>query len=345
MIDFANLPLTANLAAFTGAAAAVWVAGTLIAGYADIISKRTGIGHAALGLLLLGGITSLPEAAVTVTAAYSGNAAMSVNNLLGGIAIQVVILAAADAAIGRSALTAVVPNPIVLLQGGLNIFLLSVIVSGITVGDYAVLGIGVWLWLLLALYLYGIRILAKSEGALPWRPETGPARQQEQQDTDAGALPNLSSTIAKTVAAGSVIAVAGYVLSKTGEAIAEQTGLGSSFIGAVLVAISTSLPEVSTVLSAARMGHYTMAISDILGTNLFDGALLFIVDGVDSGGPILNRVGAFSAFAGLVGIIVTTLFTIGLIERRDRTFLRMGFDSIAVLMTYVVGLVVMYNLR
>jgi cation:H+ antiporter len=345
MPDFANLLLTANLAAFAAAAAVVWLAGTRIARYADAISRRTGIGHAALGILLLGGITSLPEGAVTISAALSENAALAVNNLLGGIAMQVAILAVADVAIGRSALTAVVPNPIVLLQGALNILLLSVVASGIIVGDKAVLGIGIWLWLLLALYLYGVRLLTKSEGEVPWRPV--PARESPPKSAGAGTdpAPELPSTIAKTIAAGGAIVVAGYVLARTGEAIAEQTGLGASFIGAVLVAISTSLPEVSTVLSAARLGNYTMAISDILGTNLFDVALLFVVDAVDPGGPILNRVGRFSAFAALIGIVVTTLFTLGLIERRDRTILRMGFDSAAVLVTYLAGLVVLYHLR
>jgi cation:H+ antiporter len=66
-----------------------------------------------------------------------------VNNLLGGIAMQVAILAVADVAIGRAALTAVVPNPIMLLQGALSILLLSIVVSGIIVGDRVVLGVGV----------------------------------------------------------------------------------------------------------------------------------------------------------------------------------------------------------
>lgn len=344
MLDFADLPLAANTVIFAAAAAVVWVAGTRIAGYADAISKRTGIGHAALGMLLLGGITSLPEGAVTVSAATAGNAALAVNNLLGGIAMQVAILAVADIAIGRSALTAVVPNPIVLLQGALNVLLLSVVASGIIVGDTALMGIGLWLWLLLPLYLGGLWLLAKSEGDVAWRPLRG-ARTGSKDTQESDPVPGLASTISRTVAAGVAIVIAGYVLSKTGEAIAEQTGLGSSFVGAVLVAISTSLPEVSTVLAAARLGNYTMTISDILGTNLFDVALLFVVDGVDAGEPVLNRVGRFSAFAAVIGIVTTTLFTIGLIERRDRTILRMGVDSAAVLVAYLAGLVILYHLR
>jgi cation:H+ antiporter len=217
-------------------------------------------------------------------------------------------------------------------------------VSGIVVGDMAVLGVGVWLWLVLAVYLFGVRLLAKSEGTLPWRPVPGLESNEPESQREAEPQ-SLSATVLKTVAAGSAIVVAGYMLSKTAEAIAEQTGLGSSFVGAVLVAISTSLPEVSTVLSAVLLGNYTMAISDILGTNLFDVALLFVVDAVGSGEAVLNRMGRFSAFAAVIGIVVTTLFTLGLIERRDRTVLRMGFDSAAVLTTYLAGLVILYHLR
>lgn len=350
MLKFSGVPLLANLSIFAVAAAVVWAAGTLIARYADAISKKTGIGHAALGILLLGGITSLPEGAVTITAAHSGNAALAVNNLLGGIAMQVAILALADAALGRAALTAVVANPILLLEGALNVLLLSVVTAGIVVGDVAIFGVGLWLWLVLALYLYGVRMLATLEGAIPWRPLSVSASIEEKErnpeilERREAANP-LHITIFKTVAAGATIVVAGFVLSRTGEAIAEQSGLGSSFVGAVLIAISTSLPEVSTVLSAVRLGNYTMAISDILGTNLFDVALLVLVDTVDTGRPILNRVGRFSVFASMVGIIVTTIFMLGLIERRNRTVLRMGVDSAAVLVAYGAGLVVLFNLR
>jgi cation:H+ antiporter len=345
--DFASAPLWMNFSVFTGAAVIVWIAGTLIARYADTISKQSGIGHAALGVLLLGGITSLPEAAVTVTAAVGGNVELAVNNLFGGIAMQVAILAMADVAIGRAALTAVVPNPIVLLQGAFNMLLLSIAVCGIVAGDKAVLGIGLWIWLILAVYLYGVRLLARSDSAIPWRPIEGRDEESsaDRSSADQPESRHLGATIGKTVAAGLAIVGAGYVLSKSAEAIAEQTGLGSSFVGAVLLAISTSLPEVSTVLSAVRLGNYTMAISDILGTNLFDVALLFIVDATDGAGAVLNKVGRFSIFAAVLGTAVTALFTIGLLERRDRTVLRMGYDSAAVLISYIGGLVILYYLR
>ncbi|HEX6155764.1 MAG TPA: hypothetical protein VFZ54_07055, partial [Burkholderiales bacterium] len=85
------------LGIFAAAAAVVWFAGTRIAGYADQIAEKTGLGRELLGLLLLGGVTSLPELAVASTAAVAGHPALSVNDILGSAAINVLIIALADA--------------------------------------------------------------------------------------------------------------------------------------------------------------------------------------------------------------------------------------------------------
>lgn len=350
MIDFASLGLVANLGIFALAAAIVWVAGVRITRYANVISVRTGIGQAVVGMLLLGGVTSLPEVAVAVSAAAQGDGALAVNMGLGGIAMQVAILAVADLMIGKKALTAVVPNPIVFLQGAFKVFLLSVAAAAIIVGDVAVLGVGLWMWLLFFLFLFAIWTLAKTKGRRPWRvvddedleeQEKRKARDEAKSDESR----DLRSTIIGAAIAATAIIAAGYVLSRTGDAIAEQTGLGESFVGAVLVAIATSLPEVSTVVTAARAGLYTMAVSDVFGTNLINVALLPLVDAVAADEPVLNSAGRFSAFAAIIGIITTMIFVAGVAERRDRTVMRMGIDSAAVLVTYLAGLVVLYFLR
>lgn len=105
------------------------------------------------------------------------------------------------------------------------------------------------------------------------------------------------------------------------------------------------MPELSSVTSAVRLGREMLAIGDVLGGNLFDLGLIFVVDAIYSGGPVLNEVGAFSAFAALLGIVLTTLYIIGMIERRDRVLFHMGYDSLAVLVCYGVGLVLLYNMR
>ena len=135
------------------------------------------------------------------------------------------------------------------------------------------------------------------------------------------------------------------MLAVTGEALSEQTGLGSSWFGALFVGLSTSLPEISTVQKAVRIGMPRPAFSDIFGTNLFDLGLIFVVDLAYAGAPVLNEVGAFSAFAAALCILLTSIYLAGLVERRDQAVGRLGLDSWLVLGAYLGGLAILFQLR
>ena len=113
---FNSIPLSANVAVFVASAAVVWLAGARMARYADAIAARTGIGRELLGMMLLGGVTSLPELAVASTASLAGVPALSVNDVLGSASINIVIIALADAVLGRDAITSVVASPGLLLR-------------------------------------------------------------------------------------------------------------------------------------------------------------------------------------------------------------------------------------
>jgi cation:H+ antiporter len=145
--------------------------------------------------------------------------------------------------------------------------------------------------------------------------------------------------------AGLVVVAGGYLVTRTGDALAEQTGLGSSFVGAILLALATSLPEVSTTLEAVRLGRHRLAFSNIFGTNLFDVGFLFVADVFYRGGGVLEEVGSFSQFAALLGILLTGVYVAGILRRRKRVVLRMGIDSAIVIAAYAVGVVVLYGLR
>ncbi|MCD7058661.1 sodium:calcium antiporter [Pelagibacterium xiamenense] len=353
MFDFTQFNLLINLAIFAVASVAVWMAGAHITRMANSISHKTGIGQAAIGMVLLAGVTSLPEIGVTVTSAAAGEAALAVNNLFGSISAQIVILAIIDILISKRALTSSLPDPTVLLQGGLNVLLLSIATAGMVVGDVSVFGIGAWAWISAVAYAFAIYLLSKSNGK-PWlAARLGEVdhrlnEQQieaEKQDASQYSGRSLRDLVIRTAGLALVILIAGYVLSRTGSALAEQTGLGGSLVGFVLLAFATSLPEFSTTVTAARAGLYTLAVSDILGTNLINVGLLFVIDLVAQGEPVLNSVGPFAAFGALLGIGLTALFLIGMAERADKTVLRMGFDSVAVFICYGAGLVVLYFLR
>jgi cation:H+ antiporter len=99
------------------------------------------------------------------------------------------------------------------------------------------------------------------------------------------------------------------------------------------------------VLTAVRLKRYELAISDVLGTNIFNATIIFLVDALHPGGPVLIETGRFASFSALLALVLTCLFLVGLVERRDRAIAGLGLDSILVLLTYAGGLVVLYSLR
>lgn len=343
MLEDASLPV--NIALFAGAAAAVWLAAVRLTRAADAIAHRTGMGQEVVGLVLLGGATSLPELAVATTATLQGTPALTINDLLGSAAINVVLLAVADAAIREGPLTAVQRSPKVLLVGVLGMLMMAVVVAPSITGDRLVFGIGGWTWTMLLLYGGALWMMGHSQATQAWRPlrSAGPSAGSKEDEGDS--QPPLRRLVLQAAAAAAIILVAGFLLARSGESVAQQTGLGTNFFGVVFLAFATSMPEVSTVLAAVRLKRYAMAISDVLGTNLFNVTIIVLVDALHPGGPVLVETGRFASFGALLALVLTGLFLVGMIERRDRTFGRLGIDSVAALLVYAAGLAVLYALR
>lgn len=115
---------------FIGSAAVIWAAGILLSNATDALDGRLGLGSALGGLLLLAIATNLPELAITITAAARGNLSLAVGNLVGGIAIQTLVLAFLDLRAGRTPLTYQVGSLTVVLEASIVLGTLGVAVMG-----------------------------------------------------------------------------------------------------------------------------------------------------------------------------------------------------------------------
>jgi cation:H+ antiporter len=346
-IDFRTLPLASNVATFAVAAVVVWMAGTRLAGYVGEIGHRTRLSQAFLGMVFLGVATSLPEIAVTVSGSIIGNPQLVIGNLLGGVALQTTLLPLVDLAVPR-ALTRISATPAVLFQGVMQVLLLSMVVAGAAAGEpLAWLGVGLTPALLLAGYIVTVQVAGTRKYLPRWRP-TGVEYRSEPEATGVGNgmadAPNRAVYVRGLVAAV-VILFGGWALALTGDALADQTGLGASFVGVALVAASTSLPELSTTLAAVRSGHHEMAVSNILGTNCLTIALFLVGDAAYREAPILVEIDRSGMLAAAVSLVITSLLLLGLLQRRRETIGRMGLDSVAILVAYGAGLVGLFHLR
>lgn len=205
--------------------------------------------------------------------------------------VQLVGFAGVDGFIGKDALTVVAASPVMLLQASLSILTLLLAAAAIVIGDSSLMGVGVWAWAILGAYAFSVWKISGAQGRKPRIAENedgspaGAADNTDNTEQAASSAGNrrhgaLTPVVVKTVIAAVTILAAGFLLSQAADAIAAQSGLGQSFVGAVLL-----------------------------------------------------------------GILLTTIYLIGLIERRNRTIARMGVDSLAILASYGGGLVLLYQLR
>ncbi|SEW26545.1 cation:H+ antiporter [Cognatiyoonia koreensis] len=323
--------LLQSLGLFAVSAAIVWFAGTRLAYLADALADRFNLAKSLVGLLLLALATSLPEVATTLSAAVSQAKALVLNNLFGGIAFQTAILALSDLW-ARGAITNYPRKANHALEATLLVFLLAIALLVIEVGEpIAVAGIGMGSVLIALIYGGAIWLLRRYDGENDWIPVDLPDEVPETFPVSALLAGESRAMLWQAGAACLAILVFGVLLVTFAERIASQSGLGTSFIGVTLLAAATSLPELTTSITAVRIGAYTMAISNIFGSNLIMLVLIFPADMLFRSGPILQNTSQTVRLALLFGIAVTAIYLTGLIVRRKPTVGPFGLDSIIVL--------------
>ena len=344
-----DYPLWINSLIFLVAAVFIWFAGTRLVRYLDAIAVKTGLGQAFVGMLLLGSITSLPEIANVMTSSSTGNPSLAINNLLGSASINVLLLGIADSFIGRNALTSLVAQPATLMQATLSMMVMALVATAITSGDTSVLGIGAWSIAVFASSIGAFWLCAQYERTAPWAVEGGttikgtrhPQRRERRSAKPATPYRQGGSCRRRDLHRGLLPVTDGRCLGCSNGAGC----LGSGLVGFVLIGVSTSLPELSTIVAALRMRKYEMAIGEVLGTNFVNVSLILLADAMFTGGPVINELGRFEIASALLGVVLTGVLLIGLLERRNPTFLSMGYDSLAIMLAFSGGLVMLYALR
>jgi cation:H+ antiporter len=343
-----GLPLPALLAVFAAAAAAIWVAGVQLSDQTDVLSTRLHLGSALGGLILLAVATNLPELAIVASAAVAGNLGVAVGNILGGIAIQTVVLVVLDVAGARGGrpLTYRAASLVLMLEAMLVIAVLAVVVAGTQLpSDLIAFRLTPGPVLIAVLWVAGLLLLRRAGTSLPWqesgqapdgqeRPRGHRRKHAEQQATSKGTSTAKAAVVFGVAAV--ITLVAGVVLERSGDAIADHIGLSGVLFGATVLAAATSLPEVSTGLTSVRNGDYQLAVSDIFGGNAFL-PVLFLLATLLSGKSVLPQAQHTDIYLTALGVLLTLVYAAGLLFRPSRRIAGMGVDSLAVLVLYALG--------
>ncbi len=351
---FTGLALPYLLAIFLAGAIAVWKAGTSLSDQTDVLSKHFGLGEALGGVILLAVATNLPEVAITVSAVFSNNIGVAIGNILGGIALQTVVLVVLDVSMPERhrTLSGMGISLMLAVEGLLVILVLALVVmatelpaSGTFIRiEPGALGIAV-------AWIAGVWLIGRARKDLPWQlmdkdsadhqgaEQGSPGDQhasgkksQDSQETGIG------RSMMMFVAASIVTLIGGVLLERSGDAIATHIGMSGVIFGSTVLAASTALPELSTGLSSVRIKDYQLAVSDIFGGNAFL-PVLFLLAAIISGKAVLPHAQNTDIYLTSLGMVLTAIYVFGIIFRPKRIVAHMGVDSLLVLIIYVVGIV------
>jgi cation:H+ antiporter len=340
---------------FLAAAVATWIAGVALSRTTDALDVRLGLGAELGGIILLAIAGSLPEVAITVSAAARHNLGLAAGNLIGGIAVQTMVLVLCDFAAGpERPLTFLVGALTPVLEGILVVLVVSGVLMGALLRQSTSIGgvVSPASIAIVAIWFAGVFTIDRVRKDPRWRvsmPGSRPGRRHRREPMPDQPHPFAASSTAVVagvfLAACAITLVAGVALEITGSTIADRAGINGVIFGATILATATALPEISSGIAAVRLGDHALAVGDIFGGNAFQVCLFLLADLI-AGSPVLPSAGRLNSWLASLGVGLTAIYAIGVIARPQRCRFRLGPDSLLALVVFglgVAGLVVVHG--
>jgi cation:H+ antiporter len=332
---------------FAAGAAATWAAGVYLSRATDVLDERWKLGEAFGGMVLLAISGTLPEIAITVSAALQHRLDIAAGNLLGGIAIQTGVLIICDYFVTED-------KPLSYLVGSLVPVLEASLVVGVTAlamlgallpPTEAVFGVSPASVAIVVVWLFGLFVIKRVRDTPKWELDmkgSHPGRPHRRIHHPSAVHPYHDAKTWQIVAlflVGSVVTLgAGVALTVSGTLLADRFHVGGVIFGATVLAIASALPEISTGITAAKLGDNQLVMGDIFGGNAFQ-LTLFLVADLIAGKATLAAAGAQNSWLAGLGILVTMVYATSIIIRPEKNYFRIGVDSIIVLVLLVIGIV------
>lgn len=315
--------------------------GTKLSRYGDIIAEKTGLGRVWIGVVLMASVTSLPELVTGISSVtYAGVPDIAAGDILGSCVFNMLILAILDSIYRVMPIYAKAHQGNI-LSAGFGILLLSMVAISLFLGNtVSPLGwIGPYSILFVIIYFIAMKLVFTYEKRKISAFIKEKAAEIKYKDI------SLRTALINYCINAIIVIIAATSLPTIGKGIAETTGLGQTFVGNIFIAISTSLPEVVVSISAVKMDAIDLAIGNLFGSNLFNILILAIDDVFFIKGPILSFVNPTHIISALSAIVMTTIAIIGLTYRAEKKRLFLAWDSIGMILVYVVNLMLLYKLK
>lgn len=316
------------------------VSGVWLSRYGDLIAETTGLGRTWVGIVMMATVTSLPELITGGSAVVLYDLPdIAAGDALGSCMFNVLILAVVDVASPRPISARVHQGHLV--TAAFTIVLLGMAGWALMAAEVApsVGWIGLHSLLFVAMYLIAVRSIVTHERT---RTALEPEPASPSHAASAHAL-TLRSALVRYLFTALVLVTAATFLPAIGDRIAVETGLGRSFVGNLFIAASTSLPEFVVAIAAVRLGAADLAVGNLLGSNLFNIAILGVEDALYTRGVLLAVASRAHIFAVLGAMLMTGIAMASIALRRPEKRFRVSWETMALFATYVVAAASIYR--
>ncbi|QCJ47334.1 calcium/sodium antiporter [Haloprofundus sp. MHR1] len=283
-----NATVLTSLVLFVVAVAVLWVGAEQFVEAAIRIARRFGVSATVVGLTVVAVGTSLPEIAVTVEASLAGRSVLAVGNVVGSNIYNIAVVLGLVSLVRLIRVSQRVLHRDVLAVSGATALLLLVLLDG-AVSRLEGLG-------LLAAYVAYVVILVR------YADSTGP----ERLDVD----PPKRFDALRLVGGLVLVVVAGQVLVDAAVTLAQFAGVSDYVIGATVVAVGTSTPELAVSVVALTRGRSGVSVGNVLGSNLLN--VLVVLGLAATIQPLASSAAAFDGalwLAGLTALLAIALWT------------------------------------
>jgi len=324
---------------FLGVTGLIVFSGIKLTRYGDIISEKTGLSRLWLGMVLMAGVTSLPELATGLSAVSADLPDIAAGNIFGSCVFNVFILGILDTLSRKVPLSSKI-NQGNILTAGMSVLLLGGVSLSLFLGD-KLPGLG-WIGLYTPLIAWGY--LGTMRMAFKFERKRSPSLSERDKERPASRM-TLRAAVGRYTLYASMVVGAAIFLPSIAEGLAEMTGLGRTFIGNIFVAISTSLPELTVSFASLRIGAVDMAVGNIFGSNIFNIFILAIEDVFYFKGPLLSFVESQHMIPAVLAMAMTGLAVAGLIYNSEKKRFLWAWDSLGIILIFFANLFLLYVFR
>lgn len=325
------------IAGFVVCSALIFYHGTKLSFYGDLISIKSGLGKAWVGLILMASVTSLPELMIgisSVTVVQSAD--LAVGNVLGSCVFNLAIISLLDAIMpGKPVLTRVAGSNV--LAATLGTILLCMVGLGLFLpNEFQIMNwIGMTSLGFLIIYLVSMRLLHTYGRTSD--PAIGAVNPPDE------SVMSLRRVLIWYAVHAVMVIAAAMVLPYFSDQIAIETGIGQSFMGTLFLAASSSLPEVAVSISSARIGNAEMAVGNLFGSNIFNVLLLTVSDMLYTPGNLLKDASEPNLVTVLAIIAMNSVAIAGLTVRPEKKqFHYLAWDTLLILLLYLLTMLFIY---